>query len=171
MHKIGIDIGGTFTDIAGFINGKMYYAKAPSSPDVVTGVVEGVQMMLDKTGVDPGDNGVEIVHIHGTTIATNALLERKGAKIGVLCTEGHRDALEMGRMKRASLYDLKAESETPGWLAKGRFRRGVAERVDGHGNILTPLDERRSCGSARLGRNFILSARNLFPQRIRQQRS
>lgn len=141
MHKIGIDIGGTFTDIAGFINGKMYYAKAPSSPDVVTGVVEGVQMMLDKTGVDPGDNGIEIVHIHGTTIATNALLERKGAKIGVLCTEGHRDALEMGRMKRASLYDLKAESETPGWLAKGRFRRGVAERVDGHGNILTPLDE------------------------------
>lgn len=141
MHKIGIDIGGTFTDIAGFINGKMYYAKAPSSPDVVEGVVCGVKMMLEKTGVDPQRDNVEIVHIHGTTIATNALLERKGARLGLLATEGHRDALEMGRMKRSNLYDMRAGPETPGFLARGRFRVGIRERIDGKGNVITPLDE------------------------------
>lgn len=141
MHRIGIDIGGTFTDTAGYINGKMYYAKSPSSPDVVTGVVEGVQMMLEKTGIDPTKEDIEIVHIHGTTIATNALLERKGAQIGLLTTEGHRDALEMGRMKRTKLYDLRADAETPGWLARGRYRRGIPERINGQGNVLTPLDE------------------------------
>ncbi len=141
MHKIGIDIGGTFTDIAGYINGKMYYAKAPSSPDVVEGVVGGVKMMLEKTGVDPQRDNVEIVHIHGTTIATNALLERKGARLGLLATEGHRDALEMGRMKRSNLYDMRAGPETPGFLARGRFRVGIRERIDGKGNVITPLDE------------------------------
>ena len=65
-------------------------------------------MMLEKTGVDPQRDNVEIVHIHGTTIATNALLERKGARLGLLATEGHRDALEMGRMKRSNLYDMRA---------------------------------------------------------------
>lgn len=141
MHRIGIDIGGTFTDIAGFINGKMYYAKAPSSPDVVEGVVGGVKMMLEKTGVDPQRDDVEIVHIHGTTIATNALLERKGARLGLLTTEGHRDALEMGRMKRSNLYDMHAGPETPGFLAPGRFRIGIRERIDGNGNVVAPLDE------------------------------
>lgn len=141
MHRIGIDIGGTFTDIAGFINGKMYYAKAPSSPDIVEGVVGGVKMMLEKTGVDPLRDDVEIVHVHGTTIATNALLERKGARLGLLTTEGHRDALEMGRMKRSNLYDMHAGPETPGFLARGRYRIGIRERIDGKGNVITPLDE------------------------------
>ena len=141
MHRIGIDIGGTFTDIAGYINGAMYYAKAPSSPDVVEGVVDGVKVMLAKTGVDPQTDGVEIVHIHGTTIATNALLERKGARLGLLTTDGHRDALEMGRMKRSNLYDMRAGPETPGFLARGRFRIGIRERIDGKGSIVRPLDE------------------------------
>ena len=141
MHRIGIDIGGTFTDIAGYINGKMFYAKAPSSPDVVEGVVSGVKMMLENTGIDPQHDTVEIVHIHGTTIATNALLERKGARLGLLTTEGHRDALEMGRMKRSNLYDIRAEPETPGFLARGRFRVGIRERIDGKGTIIRPLDD------------------------------
>ncbi len=141
MHRIGIDIGGTFTDIAGFINERMYYAKAPSSPDVLEGVIGGVKMILEMTGVDPQHDSVEIVHIHGTTIATNALHERKGARLGLLTTEGHRDALEMGRMKRSNLYDMRAGPETPGFLARGRFRVGIRERIDGKGNIVKPLDE------------------------------
>ncbi len=141
MHRIGIDIGGTFTDIAGFIGGRMYYAKSLSSPDIVTGIVEGVQMMLESSGAGSAREDIEITHIHGTTIATNALLERKGARIGLLTTEGHRDALEMGRMKRSKLYDLRSEPETPGWLARGRFRRGIPERIDGKGNIVKELAE------------------------------
>ena len=141
MHRIGIDIGGTFTDIAGCIDGAMHYAKAPSSPDIVQGVVAGVRMMLDSTGVDPETEPVEIVHIHGTTIATNALLERKGARIGLLTTSGHRDSLELGRMKRSRLYDFRAEPESPGFLAPGRLRIGITERIDGQGAIVTPLDE------------------------------
>ena len=140
MHKIGIDIGGTFTDIAGFINGQMYYAKAPSSPDVVQGVVDGVRLMLEKAEVDPRRDDLEITHIHGTTIATNALLERKGARIGLLTTEGHRDALELGRMKRSKLYDFQAPPETPGFLAPGRMRIGIAERTGADGSIVKPLE-------------------------------
>ena len=143
MHRIGIDIGGTFTDIAGYINGTMYYAKAPSSPDIVQGVVDGVRMMLDESGVDPDEDGIEVVHIHGTTIATNALLERKGARIGLLTTRGHRDALELGRMKRSRLYDFRAQPESPGFLAPGRLRVGITERVDGRGAVVTPLDEKQ----------------------------
>lgn len=141
MHRIGIDIGGTFTDIAGYIDGTMHYAKAPSSPDIVQGIVDGVRMMLDATGVDPETDPIEIVHIHGTTIATNALLERKGARIGLLTTCGHRDSLELGRMKRSRLYDFRAEPESPGFLAPGRLRIGITERIDGQGAVVTPLDE------------------------------
>lgn len=143
MYRIGIDIGGTFTDIAGYINGAMYYAKAPSSPDVVQGVVDGVRMMLDETGFNPEDDSIESVHIHGTTIATNALLERKGARIGLLTTRGHRDALELGRMKRSRLYDFRAPPESPGFLAPGRLRIGITERIDGRGAVVTPLDEKQ----------------------------
>ena len=143
MHRIGIDIGGTFTDIAGFVDGTMHYAKAPSSPDIVQGVVDGVRMMLDEVGVDPESDGIENVHIHGTTIATNVLLERKGARIGLLTTRGHRDALELGRMKRSRLYDFRAQPESPGFLAPGRFRVGITERIDGQGAVATPLDEKQ----------------------------
>ena len=143
MHRIGIDIGGTFTDIAGYIDGTLYYAKAPSSPDIVQGVLDGVHMMLDETGVVPGENGIEIVHIHGTTIATNALLERKGARIGLLTTQGHRDSLELGRMKRSRLYDFRAPPESPGFLVPGRLRVGISERIDGQGTVVTPLDEKQ----------------------------
>ncbi len=140
MNRIGIDIGGTFTDIAGVIDGHLYHAKAPSSPDVVTGIVEGVGLLKKAAGVADADH-LQIIHIHGTTIATNALLERKGAILAVLATEGHRDHLELGRMKRTHLYDLHAAPETPGFLAPRRQRVGIRERIGGHGEVLTPLDE------------------------------
>jgi N-methylhydantoinase A len=159
MYRIGIDIGGTFTDIAGYIDGVMYYAKAPSSLDIVQGVIDGVKLMLDKAGVNPTSDNIEIIHIHGTTIATNALLERKGAKIGLLTTEGHRDSLELGRMKRSNLYDLHAPPETPGFLAPGRMRIGIRERIDGKGNVVRPLDEEQVVAEVRqLRENYSIEA-------------
>ncbi len=139
--RIGIDIGGTFTDIVGNTGEQLFHAKAPSSPDVVQGVADGVKLMLHNAGIDSSKEKIEIAHIHGTTVATNALLERKGARIAVLGTNGHQDALEMGRMKRQDLYNLHRDPETPYHLAPGRVRIGINERVDGKGNVLTPLDE------------------------------
>lgn len=139
--RIGIDIGGTFTDIVGHAGDSIYFAKAPSSADVVQGVADGVALMLRNAGVDPAQTDIKIEHVHGTTVATNALLEGKGAVVAVLSTRGHQDALELGRMKRAKLYDLHADAETPWHLAPGRQRIGINERIDGRGNVQTPLDE------------------------------
>ena len=141
MVRIGIDIGGTFTDIAAEVDGVMHYAKAPSTANVVSGVIEGVARVLAAAGIDPQRNGVQVSHIHGTTIATNALLERKGARLGVLGTVGHQDALELGRMKRTNIYDLHPEPETPRHLAPGRYRIGIRERIDGQGVVNQALDE------------------------------
>jgi N-methylhydantoinase A len=141
--RIGIDIGGTFTDIVGHAGNSIYFAKAPSSVDVVQGVADGVALMLKNAGIDPDVTNIKIEHVHGTTVATNALLEGKGARVAVLSTKGHQDALELGRMKRVKLYDLHADAETPWHLAPGRQRIGVEERIDGRGNIQAPLNETR----------------------------
>jgi N-methylhydantoinase A len=79
--------------------------------------------------------------IHSTTIATNAILEQKGAITGVLMTAGFEDVLEIGRQKRAQMYDLFLDPETPSFLAPRRQRVGIRERLDAQGNILQPLDE------------------------------
>ena len=105
--------------------------------------------MLNETGIVPDEGGIEIVHIHGTTIATNALLERKGARIGLLTTQGHRDSLELGRMKRSRLYDFRAPPESPGFLVPGRLRVGISERIDGQGMVVTPLDEKQVIAEVR----------------------
>jgi N-methylhydantoinase A/oxoprolinase/acetone carboxylase beta subunit len=148
MFRIGIDIGGTFTDVVATSGGQMHYAKSPSSPDVVEGILGGVDRVLAEAGIDP-TTGMEIMHLHGTTIATNALLERKGARIGLLGTAGHQDALELGRMKRSHLYDLTRGAETPVHLAPGRQRIGIRERIDGRGHVLVALDEAQVEAEAR----------------------
>jgi N-methylhydantoinase A len=140
MVSIGIDIGGTFTDVVCQVGtNRLFYAKAPSSPDVVQGVLNGVAIALAKAGLDPDHK--DIVHLHGTTVATNALLEHKGATTAILATNGHEDALEIGRQKRSNVYDLFLEPETPGFLSPRRMRVGIRERMDGAGKVLTPLDE------------------------------
>ena len=78
---------------------------------------------------------------HGTTVATNAVLERKGARIGLIATEGFRDVLEIGRQMRHQMYDLVLRPETPVFLAPGRYRKEVRERLDAQGEVLVPLDE------------------------------
>src|SRR6185312_7033722 len=78
---------------------------------------------------------------HGTTAATNAVLERKGARVGLITTEGFRDVLEIGRQMRHQMYDLVLRPETPVFLAPRRFRKEVRERLDAQGNVLVPLEE------------------------------
>ena len=140
MLEIAVDIGGTFTDIVCLKDQKTLYAtKVPSTPhDLTIGVREGTVKVLDLARGQPGQVSR---FVHGTTIATNAVLEHKGAVMGLLMTAGFEDTLEIGRLKRSKMYDLFLDPSTPTFLAPGRRRKGINERIDAQGNILTPLDE------------------------------
>lgn len=136
---IAVDIGGTFTDVV--IVGKeglFRTAKLPSSrSDPSTVVARIFDELLPRLDIDVAR--VENF-VHGTTVATNAVLERTGARLGILTTAGFEDVLEIGRQNRRRLYDLILEPQTPVFLAPGRFRRGVKEFVDAQGQVLEPLD-------------------------------
>ncbi|HEY7250579.1 MAG TPA: hydantoinase/oxoprolinase family protein, partial [Methylomirabilota bacterium] len=138
--QIGVDIGGTFTDIVALDgSGRLALTKVPSTPkDLLDGIAAATTKVLALAGARPGD--VERF-IHGTTIATNAILEQKGATTGVLTTEGFEDVLEMGRMKRSRMYDLAMDPEVPTFLAPRRRRLGIRERLDAKGRVLMPLHE------------------------------
>ena len=138
--QIGLDIGGTFTDIVALDReGHLGLTKVPSTPkDLLEGIGAATRRILDIAGAKPGD--VERF-IHGTTVATNAILEQKGALTAVLTTEGFEDVLELGRMKRSRMYDLAMDPETPTFLAPRRRRVGVRERLDAKGRVLVPLHE------------------------------
>ncbi len=138
---VGIDIGGTFTDVVGYdYDGRqVYLAKVPTTPaDLAGGLLGGLQRLLELAGARPTE--VERL-IHGTTIATNAILEERGARIGILTTEGFEDTLVIGRQKRSQMYNLFIDPETPQFLAPRRRIKGVPERLDPEGNVLRPLDE------------------------------
>jgi N-methylhydantoinase A len=138
--QIGVDIGGTFTDIVALDRaGRLSLTKVPSTPkDLLEGIAAAVTRVLALAGARPAD--VERF-IHGTTVATNAILEQKGAVTAVLTTEGFEDVLELGRMKRSRMYDLAMDVEVPVFLAPRRRRLGIRERLDARGNVLVPLDE------------------------------
>ncbi len=137
---VGVDVGGTFTDIVVAAGGRIRAtAKVPSTPSrpweaVVTGVVELL-------GPIAGAGRSDVRVAHGTTIATNALLERTGARVGLLTTDGFEDVLEIGRLARSDIYDLNVEAETPTFLAPRYLRRGVGERIGSDGIVLRPLDQ------------------------------
>ncbi|HEV8583797.1 MAG TPA: hydantoinase/oxoprolinase family protein, partial [Methylomirabilota bacterium] len=138
--QIGVDIGGTFTDIVALDRGgRLALAKVPSTPkDLLEGIAAATTKVLALAGAAPGD--VERF-IHGTTIATNAILEQKGAVTAILTTEGFEDVLELGRMKRSRMYDLGMDPEVPTFLAPRRRRVGIRERLDARGRVLVPLHE------------------------------
>lgn len=140
--EIAIDIGGTFTDVVCLHEHQhLFLAKVPTTPhDLVEGVRQGVTQVLHASGQSA--SRVERF-IHSTTIATNAILEHKGAITGVLMTAGFEDALEIGRQKRSNMYDLFLDPETPAFLAPRRQRIGVRERLDAEGNVLQALDEQQ----------------------------
>ena len=135
--RVGIDVGGTFTDVVLEAGGARTSAKVlttPRSPEA--GVIEAVREVLRKAGLRPGDVGLVL---HGTTLATNAVLERRGARTALVTTEGFRDILEVGYESRYDQYDLMIEKVQP--IVPRRLRFTVPERVDARGNILAPLDE------------------------------
>lgn len=138
--QVGVDIGGTFTDIVALgDDGRLALTKVPTTPkDLLAGIVNAVEEVLALAGAEPG---AVRRFVHGTTIATNAVLERKGAVTAVLATEGFEDVLELGRQKRSRMYDLDMDPETPTFLAPRRRRRGIRERLDARGGVLVPLDE------------------------------
>ena len=138
-YRLGFDIGGTFTDfvLVDERSGRTHLNKCLTTPDDPSrGVMDGLGMMLRDSGVA----GEEIdIAIHGTTLITNALIERKGARIAMLATAGFRDVLEMGTEVRYDVYDLFLEKPAP--LVPRKWRFDVMERLDRDGNVLTELDE------------------------------
>ncbi|GGF50102.1 5-oxoprolinase [Azorhizobium oxalatiphilum] len=137
--EIGVDIGGTFTDIVcREPGGGMRVMKVPSTrKDPSQAVIRSLGLMAEKWGLAVGDIDR---FIHGTTVATNAVLEHKGAKIGLITTSGFRDVLEIGRQYRTNVYHVVLEPSTPVFLAPGALRREVPERMSAQGAVVTPLD-------------------------------
>ncbi|HZO29200.1 MAG TPA: hydantoinase/oxoprolinase family protein, partial [Chloroflexota bacterium] len=139
--SFGIDIGGTFTDVVAYEagTGKLHVAKVPSTPTRLgQGLLDGVRQVLAEREASPAD--VERV-VHGTTIGTNAVLEHRGATLGILMTAGFEDVLAIGRHKRSDMYNLRIGPEEPLFLAPRRQIRGIPERLDAAGQVLLPLDE------------------------------
>ncbi len=137
-HRVGIDIGGTFTDFALFDPdaGRMAVHKQLTTPaDPSVAVLEGIETLLARSEVALGH--VELV-AHGTTLVTNAVIERKGAVTGMLVTRGFRDILDMGLEQRYDLFDLRLVFPAP--LVPRRLRHEVAERMRYDGEVETPLD-------------------------------
>ena len=137
--SIGIDIGGTFTDVVCVTGAGTHILKVPTTrDDPGRAVLSALALLRDRFAIAPAD---VTSFTHGTTIATNAVLERKGARVGLVATRGFGDVLEIGRQIRRQMYDLNLKPETPGWLAPGARRVEITERIGSAGEVLTPLDE------------------------------
>ena len=134
--RLAADIGGTFTDVVLDAPAGRFAAKVLTTPGAPErGVVEGVERVLRESGAAPRDARI---FVHGTTLATNALIERKGAKTAFLTTEGFRDVLETGFEKRFEQYDVFMDKPPP--LVPRPLRLPVRERVSARGRVLVPLD-------------------------------
>ncbi|MCK6452214.1 MAG: hydantoinase/oxoprolinase family protein [Alphaproteobacteria bacterium] len=141
MYRIGIDVGGTFTDLVAVDDkGRVTLAKAASTPqDQSLGVMDGLDRLAEALGVPRAAMLKETARIvHGTTVATNALLEMKGARVGLLTTEGHRDIIEMREGLKDDRYNLRMAP--PVQLVPRNRRLGVRERVRADGRVEIPLD-------------------------------
>jgi len=135
--RLAVDIGGTFTDLALEHAGCRTTAKLLTTPDAPErGVLKGVRTILPTAGVTASE--ISIV-IHGTTLATNAVIQRKGARTALITTQGFRDVIAMGNESRYDQYDLNITLPEP--LVPRHLRLGVPERLDNEGQVLLPLDE------------------------------
>ncbi|XOK58410.1 hydantoinase/oxoprolinase family protein [Paenibacillus elgii] len=140
-YMVGVDVGGTFTDVTlvDTRSGEILNHKVPSTPDDPSrAIMNGVEQILELNGVSVS----EVRYLaHGTTVATNSLIERKGALTGLLVTEGFRDLLEIGRQTRPGLYDFFKEK--PEQVIPGHLRLEVDERLYADGSVRKPLDPDR----------------------------
>jgi N-methylhydantoinase A len=133
---VGVDTGGTFTDFVFASNGRLEIFKVPSTPsDPSLAIASGLKTIQQKTGVPLGK--IEVVH--GTTVGTNALLQRRGARAALITTRGFEDVLTIGRQARPELYNLDAVKPPP--LVPDDLRFGVGERITAAGEVLVRLDE------------------------------
>jgi N-methylhydantoinase A len=139
-YRLGIDIGGTFTDFALLDpRGRVQFGKVLTTPDdPLRGVLDGVRELLAASRA-PADRVGHV--LHGTTLITNAVIERTGARTALLTTEGFEDVLEIGRESRYDLYDLEMRMPEP--LVQRRLRLPVAERTDQSGAVVRPVDTAR----------------------------
>jgi N-methylhydantoinase A len=142
--RVGVDSGGTFTDICLFDEdeGRVEVWKVPSTPDDPSrGISEAVEQGMRRVAPASGDKpATSVVYFgHGTTVATNALIQHRGVPTGLVTTDGFRDLLEIGRQKRPDLYDMDADK--PVTLVPRALRFGVPERLRHDGAVETPLDE------------------------------
>ena len=140
MFRIGIDVGGTFTDFT-LLNeedGSVHFHKVASTPHDPSAAIEhGISELLQTYKIAPEDIG----HIgHGTTVATNLIIERRGALTGLITTKGFRDVIEIGRQVRPHLFDYTVVKPPP--LAARQHRIEVSERIAANGDVVTALDER-----------------------------
>lgn len=136
--RIGVDIGGTFTDLVLIEDGgRIFNSKVASTPRAPEqAVLEGISALVEEAALGFGDI-VEIVH--GTTVGSNTLLQKVGAKTGLITTKGFRDVLEIGRLRTPHMFDLQWEKPEP--LVRRRHRLEVNERIAADGTVLVPLDE------------------------------
>ena len=130
--RIGVDTGGTFTDFVFEQDGQIHLFKIPSTPsDPSLAIHQGLARISNRLG--------EVEVVHGTTVGTNALLQRRGARTALITTKGFEDVLAIGRQARPELYNLNAVKPPP--LVADNLRLGVTERVVASGEVLQPLDE------------------------------
>ena len=135
--RLAVDIGGTFTDLALEHAGRRTTSKVLTTQDAPEqGVMAGIHAILAAAGLEPADISILI---HGTTLATNAIIERKGARTALITTEGFRDVIAMGNESRYDQYDLNIVLPEP--LVPRYLRLPVPERLDNTGKVLRPLDE------------------------------
>jgi N-methylhydantoinase A len=137
-YRLGVDIGGTFTDVVLMsTDGTIFSKKVLSTPQDYSQAIEtGISSLLGELGVDPAEIGE---FVHATTVATNTIIERKGAKVGLVTTKGFRDVLEIGRFRTPRLYDIDYKKPAP--LVERRLRIELDERIAADGSVVTPLDE------------------------------
>ncbi len=139
MVRIGVDVGGTFTDftIARVATGENLYFKVPSTPsDPAVAIIDGIREILDMFGIEP--SSVSYIG-HGTTVATNMIIERRGVPTALITTRGFRDVLAIGRQTRPALYDTSIRKPAP--LVERYRRREIDERLNARGEAMKPLDE------------------------------
>ena len=135
VTRVGVDTGGTFTDFVFEQDGRLNLFKLPSTPsDPSLAIQEGLTRICDETGSRLDQ--VEIVH--GTTVGTNALLQRRGARTALITTKGFEDVLAIGRQARPELYNLNAVKPPP--LVTDELRLGIRERVVASGEVIESLD-------------------------------
>jgi len=142
VYRIGIDIGGTFTDLAAVDDsGRIVIAKTSSTPhDPSEGLVEGLRVLADELGLERAELLAQTERIvHGTTVATNALLEANGAKVALLTTDGHRDVIEMREGLKEDRYNVRMAPPEP--LVPRHRRIGVLERIRFDGSIAIALEQ------------------------------